>query len=107
MDRSVRTKGILKFVAFGSAAVAIGVAVYSLAQRWGHAPPREFLIFLAVPGAYALVGLIEAISGSPFQEFSKRWDQLAGWQRGVVGLAVVIFAFAILVTCMVAFVQGT
>ncbi|NNE19419.1 MAG: hypothetical protein HKN10_13165 [Myxococcales bacterium] len=59
------------------------------------------LIPLALPGAYALVGLLELLTGSSFSELSRRWDALRGWQRGVLGTVVVIVAFAALGLAMV------
>jgi hypothetical protein len=37
---------------------------------------------MGVPGAFALVGLIETVTGLPFTRVSEAWDGLAGWQRG-------------------------
>jgi hypothetical protein len=97
----VREKGILKFVAWGPAAAAVGYGIYWLNVRIGHAPHGEILILLAAPGAYALVGLLEAISGRPFREFGVKWDQLKGWQRGVLGLAVVTITLVLFMAIVV------
>ena len=43
-----------------------------------------------IPGAFALVGLLQLVSGVPFSELSTRWDSLAGWQRGFLGVAIVV-----------------
>jgi hypothetical protein len=51
---------------------------------------KHAIVYLSLPGAYALVGLHEIVSGVPFVEISKKWDGISGWQRGVLG--VVAFA---------------
>jgi hypothetical protein len=43
-----------------------------------------------VPGAFALVGLLQLVSGVPFTELSSRWNSLAGWQRGILGVGIVL-----------------
>ena len=101
MDMTVRQKGILKFVAWGPVAAAVGYGIYWLNVRIGHAPHGEFLILLAAPGAYALVGLLEALSGRPFRDFGAKWEQLNGWQRGVLGLAVAAIALVLFMAIVV------
>jgi len=36
-----------------------------------------------------LIGLAELASGRAFGELARDWDELAGWQRGVLGVAIV------------------
>lgn len=65
---------------------------------------KKLLILLAVPGVYALMGLIEIITGAPFKETATRWDNLTGWQRGLFGVAIVILSFALMASGIVLFV---
>ena len=102
MDMTVRQKGILKFVGWGPVAAAVGYGIYWLNVRIGHAPHGEFLIVLAAPGAYAMVGLLEALSGRPFREFGAKCEQLKGWQRGALGLAIAAIAFLLFMAIVVA-----
>jgi uncharacterized membrane protein len=39
---------------------------------------KQAIIPMAVAGAYALIGLLEIITGAPFLEISKKWNALAG-----------------------------
>jgi hypothetical protein len=102
MDMTVRQKGILKFVGLGPVAAVVAFGIYWVNARAGHAPHGELLIGLAIPGAYALVGLVEAVTGRPFREFAATWDQLRGWQRGVIGIAVAGCAFVLFMGIVVA-----
>ena len=51
---------------------------------------------VAAMGAVGLVGLIELSTGIRFTEWSRRWNDLPGWKRGVLGLLVSGLAFAAL-----------
>ena len=57
---------------------------------------KQFIIPLALPGAVALMGLLEIITGAPFRNISGKWDNLKGWQRGILGISVAILTFIIL-----------
>ena len=48
------------------------------------------LISFALPLVVAMMGFLETSSGVPFSRFSEAWDELQGWQRGVLGVAVVV-----------------
>ncbi len=61
------------------------------------------MIPLALPGAWALMGLLEVVTGVPFTQVAQKWDELAGWQRGVLGVLVVIVAFVVMGALMIAF----
>ena len=85
MPNATRRHGLLLVLGAGVAAVAIALAMTSL---------RESGLILhgygwALPGAIALTGLLELASGVPFSEWAQRWDSLAGWQRGVLGVLIV------------------
>ena len=49
-----------------------------------------------IPGAFFLVGLIEVVSGVPFSELAARWDDLHGWQRGVLGTLIVLLSTGVI-----------
>lgn len=65
---------------------------------------KQFIIPLAVPGAFALMGLLEIITGIPFKGMSEKWDNLKGWQRGILGTGVAILTFILLGYAIVLFV---
>lgn len=89
--RSTRIRGLIQFL---SSTVVFGLVLGRVYTR--GAPPLFRLIGTAMPGALACAGLIEGITGVPFARFSEHWDRLKGWQRGLLGSAV-LFAFAALV----------
>lgn len=43
-----------------------------------------------VPVAWFLAGVLELTTKTPFEELSERWDNLAGWQRGLIGISVFV-----------------
>jgi hypothetical protein len=55
------------------------------------------MIPFALPGAFALKGLLEFILGVPFLELARRWDDLNGWQRGVLGTIIVLVALVVII----------
>lgn len=53
---------------------------------------------LGLPLLPLLVGLVELVSGRHFDELSRGWDELRGWQRGLLGLVIVALATVVIVT---------
>ena len=53
---------------------------------------------LGLPLLPLLVGLVELVSGRHFDDLSRRWDELRGWQRGLLGLVIVALATVVIVT---------
>jgi hypothetical protein len=53
---------------------------------------------LGLPLLPLLIGLVELVSGRHFDELARRWDDLRGWQRGVLGLVIVALATVVIVT---------
>jgi hypothetical protein len=89
--KTVRVRGALKLVAAGCLAVVAWLIVRALAMA-GKAPHGEAAVLAALPGAWALVGLLELVTGVPFSQMSYAWSSLRGWQRGVLGCLVAIVA---------------
>ncbi len=73
----------------------------------GHAPSASGgvfkLILLAMPLVAALMGLLEFLSDRPFSQFSNAWDHLAGWQGGILGIIIIIFAIVLMMALVVLF----
>lgn len=65
---------------------------------------KKLLMLFALPGAYVLIGLLEVVSGVPFKDISGEWDSLAGWQRGVLGVVIVILASLFIFSGIIIFV---
>jgi hypothetical protein len=49
------------------------------------------------PVGWAFAGLLELMTGVPFKEMSRRWDELRGWERGLLGTMVAFFAFILMI----------
>jgi len=99
----IRAKGLIKLIG-GAAGTVLAVVVLfgtSLADR-PHGGPFQ-AIAMGLPGAYGLTGLIELVSGVPFTQLSDKWDQLQGWQRGVLGLFIVGACFGLMMAGVVMF----
>ena len=96
MSLSIRMKGFIKGIT-GVAVTVILVYVLFWLNAREFSFIRWFVVLVALPGAYGLAGFIEFISGIPFRELSKRWAGLAGWQRGVLGVSIVILMLALLI----------
>jgi len=56
---------------------------------------KDLFFFLCVPGAFALMGLLEIITGIPFKEMALKWNGLSSWQRGGLGIIVVIVSLIV------------
>ena len=41
-------------------------------------------------------GVLGTSSGVPFSRFSEAWDELQGWQRGVLGVAIFVVAVVVI-----------
>ena len=98
----IRSAGAIKVALGTAAAVAVGIFVAWLRGK-GYSPNMFAMIPLALPGAWALMGLLEVVTGVPFTQVAQKWDELAGWQRGVLGVLVVIVAFVVMGALMIAF----
>ncbi len=55
-----------------------------------------YIITMGAPGALALSGLLELMTGRPFNELADSWDALAPWKRGVYG-TIIVAAAAVLI----------
>ena len=47
------------------------------------------------PVAWTLAGVLQAVTGMPFDEMSDRWDGMKGWQRGLIGMSVFVLGLTI------------
>lgn len=85
------TLGILAFLGIAGLYAAIAFA--------GDLPQNPFMLIpAAIPFAYCSIGVIELLTGRPYQQLADAWMSLRGWQRGVIGTLIVLLAgFLILV----------
>ncbi|MCW5806565.1 MAG: AbgT family transporter [Deltaproteobacteria bacterium] len=91
----------LWLVAISAAVLLANGLVLMLVKEHGLVSDPKTLGILGMPFAVAavaaLVGLAKIVVGRTFGELARAWDDLAGWQRGIVGLLVVGVAFVVLV----------
>lgn len=100
---NVRTTGLLKIIGSGVGfAIVFLVVLKNGLGDPSHGGPFK-LILMALPGAFALVGIIELFTGIEFGNVSKKWDELHSWQRGVLGVFIAIFSFVLMMAGVVLF----
>ena len=99
MELSTRQKGILKLLIGGLAGITAGY-VLQIMQESGTTVNMFYLIAIAAPAAWGLGGLLELIINRPFSDMETWWNSLKGWQRGALGLLVVILSFALMVSAV-------
>jgi hypothetical protein len=100
---SVRDKAIKRLLWSAPVTFAVLWAI----EKFSPTTPRSspwFLIGIAIPLLPFLESVIELISGVPIFELSRRWDDLKGWQRGVLGTLVVVIALVTFMTIAIQFV---
>jgi len=95
MELSIRKKGLGKMVTGFLALIGASYFVFWL-QTKGYSPNSFAMIGLGAPAAIGLVGLLEVLMNRPFSEMEQWWNGLRGWQRGLLGMLVVILAIALL-----------
>lgn len=75
--------GILGCLGMAGLYVAIAFA--------GFVPANPFMLIPAgIPFVYFCIGIIELLTGRPFQQLADAWMALQGWQRGVIGTLIVL-----------------
>ena len=96
---NIRTRGMLQFLGAGA---LFGLTLWWFSQAYeahdegmSHMGPWG-IVAICTPGGFAAAGLLQWITGTPFSEMSKKWDALAGWQRGVYGTLVFVGGLVLL-----------
>lgn len=99
-----RLKGLLKLIGGGLLfAFALSVTLKNQLADPEHGGGLFKVIAMATPGAFAIVGFFELLTGIEFLHIAKKWDDLRGWQRGILGLLVVAISIVLLFGGMVLF----
>ena len=98
-------KRALKKVAIGILG-CVGIAALLIAIAFaGYMPGNPFMLIPAgIPFVYLCIGIVELLTGRPFQQLADAWMSLKGWQRGVIGTLIVLvagFLIIIVATAMV------
>jgi hypothetical protein len=94
---SIRKRGLLHFALWMLAFLGAMAVPVLLLPRLGFQLSPFGMIPFALPGAFALKGLLEFVTGFPFLELARRWDELKGWQRGVLGTIIVLVALVVII----------
>jgi len=84
----------LKWIAAGAVLGGVWIACVLLLDQvgWSLWGPG-----LGVPLVPFLIGLTELVSGRSFGALARSWDELKGWQRGLLGLVIVGVAGSVIV----------
>jgi len=91
----IRVRGLMLLLISGT--IFGGIIMWIISNTLGDLKAKPItLLILAAPGAFGLAGLIQLVTGVPFSQISDFWDNLKGWQRGVIGLFVVILSLGLL-----------
>ena len=99
---SVRTRGLLYLL--------VGGGVFALFAFW-IANPEQYpfsyypagiggALAIGAPGAGAIIGLIELVSGKPFHKVEESWAELSGLQRFLGGTLIVLVGGAVVFTAI-------
>jgi len=91
----IRIRGVLLLVGGGAGAFAAMLASAFLAQQ-GLFPKHggiPAMIVIFVPVAAALAGFIELLTGLEVRRVPGKWDDLKGWQRGILGTLIAFSPF--------------
>lgn len=95
-DEGVRRYGFLKL----AGGLLLYAAVWHYVYRQGGFGDSRggtfYIITMGVPGALALSGLLEIVTGRSFTALAARWDQLEPWKRGVYGTITAVSAAALI-----------
>ena len=98
----VRKAGAKK-IALGIVGSVVAWYLVAWIRSEGYTPNAFMMIPLATPAAWGLAGLLEVVTGLEFTSIARKWDRLAGWQRGVLGLLVVALAVVVMMGAIVLF----
>ena len=88
--QEVRSLGLKKLIVGGAASVLM--LLWLMSGKPSASGGAFKLILFALPLVVAMMGFLETSSGVPFSRFSEAWDELQGWQRGVLGVAIFVVA---------------
>ncbi len=97
-------KRALKKLVIGILGFLLMASVFLVLSSVGYMPGGPFMLIPAgVPFVYFCIGVIELLTGRPFQQLADAWMALRGWQRGVIGTKIVLIAgslIAVLITAL-------
>ena len=99
--RQVRADARKKLLVSSGVLLVVPVIVYLTEIVKELQPLKQLLVLggatLCTP---FLMHLLELVVGVPFTELSNRWDNLQGWQRGVIGFMGCGFLMTLIILIM-------
>lgn len=94
----------MKKIASGAIATVLYITALVIIGWKGYQIQLRGPIFLGLlPVAWFLAGVLQLVTGVPFETLSNKWDNLAGWQRGLLGIGVFLTGLFLLALAIVAF----
>lgn len=105
MNLSVRALGAVKFFGCSCIAALLWLLLYWVSTNLHLIPMGGGIVFLGLPGAFALVGLAELATGMPARTMGAKLNQLqlAPWQENLIWLFVFFIGIALLIGAMTLF----
>ena len=91
-EHGTRRYGIYKVAGGLFMYAAVWLYVYRLGGFGDSRGGTFYIIVMGAPGALALSGLLEIVTGRSFTGLAADWDELAPWKRGVYGTTIVVAA---------------
>lgn len=99
-------KQALKKLALGILGCLLMAGLYVAIAYAGFLPANPFMLIpAAIPFVYVCIGVIEMLTGRPYQQLADAWMALKGWQRGVIGTLIVLVGGFLVIVVMVAVVM--
>ena len=94
----------MKKIASGAIVTVLYVIALVIIGWRGYQIQLTGPMFLGLlPVAWFLAGVLQLVTGVPFETLSDKWDNLAGWQRGLLGIGVFLTGLFVLCVAIVAF----
>jgi hypothetical protein len=99
-------KAAAKKITLGILGCLLMAGVYVAIAFAGYMPGNPFMLIPAgIPFVYVCIGLIELLTGRPYQQLADAWMALKGWQRGIIGTLIVLGGGFLIIVTMAAVVM--
>jgi hypothetical protein len=83
---ATRIKGVL-FLIGGAAGTLVAMVLSAYLAKHGLFPRRggaPALVLIFIPLGLALAGFTELLTGLNIRQVARKWDDLKGWERGIL-----------------------
>ena len=102
-QRSVRAIGLMRFLT--GTALTAAILLFFQWRASHSAQGHVTAVLWGLPGAWAIAGLIEMITGVHIMELSARWDSMAQWKQTVYGLLLMALGFLLIAGVIVTYIH--